>query len=91
MKWHIFFSGKVQGVGFRYTCYTLARRWGINGWVRNRSDGRVELFAEADGDSFSSFLSDLERHFLGYISSIEYQDDAENIPSQSGFHVLPTL
>ena len=38
---HIRFTGKVQGVGFRYTCSALAKRLGITGWVRNDPDGAV--------------------------------------------------
>ncbi len=90
MKYHIFFSGRVQGVGFRYSCQEIARRWGLNGWVRNRRDGRVELFIEGSSTDISGFLSDLERRFLGYVSNMEYKDDAEDIPSQMSFHILPT-
>ncbi len=90
MKYHIFFSGHVQGVGFRYTCQEIARRWGLNGWVRNRKDGRVELFIEGSSADVSGFLSDLERRFLGYISDIEYKADADGIPPQKSFHILPT-
>lgn len=39
---HIFISGKVQGVGFRYHMQQTARRLNLSGWVRNRRDGRVE-------------------------------------------------
>jgi Acylphosphatases len=39
---HIFISGKVQGVGFRYQLQQTARRLNLGGWVRNRRDGRVE-------------------------------------------------
>jgi acylphosphatase len=38
--------GRVQGVFFRQTCRTLARRSGVAGWVRNREDGSVEAVFE---------------------------------------------
>jgi acylphosphatase len=37
--------GKVQGVGFRAWCVHTAHRLGVQGWVRNRSDGSVEVLA----------------------------------------------
>ena len=91
MKWHIIFSGTVQGVGFRYTSKMLAHRWGVSGWVRNLRTGEVEMFVEGEPEQLQNFLGDLERHFLGYIRDKRFLDDAEKIPSQQGFHILPTV
>lgn len=44
----IFIEGKVQGVFFREWTVQRAREIGVNGWVRNRRDGRVEVFAVGD-------------------------------------------
>ena len=45
---HLEASGLVQGVGYRYDARREARRLGLSGWVRNVSDGSVEVKAEGD-------------------------------------------
>jgi acylphosphatase len=49
-------SGRVQGVGFRYSTEEVANRLGLHGWVRNLSDGRVELEAEGDRPALERLL-----------------------------------
>ena len=45
---HLYVSGRVQGVAFRYSAIREARSIGVTGWVRNRHDGRVELLVEGE-------------------------------------------
>ena len=54
---HIFYSGRVQGVGFRITAEETAKSLGVMGWVKNLRDGRVELVAEAEEATLKRFLT----------------------------------
>ncbi len=51
LRAHVYVSGRVQGVSFRYSTYHQARRAGVGGWVRNLSDGRVEALFEGDAEA----------------------------------------
>lgn len=50
-------SGRVQGVGFRYTMQAEAQRLGVDGWVRNRRDGSVEAFLAGDPDAVEGVIA----------------------------------
>ena len=54
-RMQIFYSGRVQGVGFRYTAKTVAAGFEITGIVRNLPDGRVELIAEGAREELEAF------------------------------------
>ncbi|MEW6564295.1 MAG: acylphosphatase [Spirochaetota bacterium] len=56
---HVF--GIVQGVGFRYSAMAEARKIGIVGWVRNCSDGSVEVYAEGRAEQLKRFVAWLHR------------------------------
>jgi len=58
---HVFVSGRVQGVGFRWTTLDVARQLKITGWVRNLPDGRVEVMAEAEEEKLKQFIEFLRR------------------------------
>jgi acylphosphatase len=66
----VFYSGRVQGVGFRYSVRQTSCGFEVAGFVRNLPDGRVELVAEADEEELKSFLEAIDSSQLaGYIRS----------------------
>jgi acylphosphatase len=71
---HVFYSGIVQGVGFRFTVQRYAAEAGLVGWVRNLRDGRVELLVEGKMADIDDFLKKVEQHFEGSIANKERQD-----------------
>ncbi len=54
-------TGRVQGVGFRHFTMQQARRLGVDGWVRNESDGSVRVVAEGPKDALDQFLDRLKK------------------------------
>ena len=62
-----FFSGHVQGVGFRYTAQHLARNYPVSGYVRNLADGRVQMVAEGEEKDLDALAEALARQMEGFI------------------------
>jgi acylphosphatase len=52
----IFYEGRVQGVGFRWTVRHIATGFDVRGWVRNLLDGRVEMHVSGEENEVRSFL-----------------------------------
>ena len=64
------YIGHVQGVGFRFTCRTIAGRHLVTGYVRNRADGSVELVVEGAAGEIEALLADIRSHFAGHIRDV---------------------
>ncbi|MDD5072506.1 MAG: acylphosphatase [Candidatus Omnitrophica bacterium] len=64
---HVFYSGRVQGVGFRFTAEVLARRLKVNGWVSNLRDGRVEVIAEGEEPALKDLLTGIAGEMAHFI------------------------
>ena len=58
---HIYISGRVQGVGFRANARQKAQIYGVNGWIKNLLDGRVEAVVEGEGESVQQMIKFLKR------------------------------
>lgn len=84
---HIFVEGRVQGVCFRYYTRQEAVKLGLSGWVRNLSDGRVEVLAEGEEDLLRMLL-DFCKHgpSHAHVSHMEY-DFSESSGNFSGFSI----
>jgi acylphosphatase len=81
----VYYSGSVQGVGFRYTAQGLASGFAVAGHVRNLTDGRVELVAEGAADQVDGFLAALARRMTGYIEDVVVTEQAPN--GMTGFRI----
>lgn len=86
---HVLYSGRVQGVGFRYSTKRIASGFDVTGWVKNLPDGRVELLAQAlEADELDAFLEDIQQSSLGsHIKQREVQAIAAE-PNLRGFSIL---
>lgn len=65
----VIYHGRVQGVGFRYTTVSIARRFPVKGYVKNLPGGTVEVVADGPENSVREFLEELEAAFEGNIRS----------------------
>jgi acylphosphatase len=67
----VYFSGRVQGVGFRYTARAVAAGAAVSGYVRNLPDGRVHLVVEGTHDAVASYVARLREQMSDYIRHTE--------------------
>jgi acylphosphatase len=67
------FSGRVQGVGFRYTTCQIAEDFPVVGYVKNQRDGRVEVVVEGQAADVDRFLSTLGSEMSSYIRAKDEQ------------------
>lgn len=82
----VFFTGRVQGVGFRYTALQVAKEFEVSGWVKNLADGRVQLEAEGEPQTVKAFVVALEERMHGYIRKTE-RKSTKRPPQFVGFDI----
>lgn len=84
----VWFSGRVQGVGFRYTVSRIGREFEVSGKVQNRPDGKVFLVAEGTGAEVDAFVEEICSEMEGYIRQVE-QSELLPAEGEKGFRIAP--
>jgi acylphosphatase len=69
----IYYTGRVQGVGFRATAAEIARDYPVTGWVKNLDDGRVQLLVEGPEASVDAFLKAVHKRWEKNIDKEEVE------------------
>lgn len=86
-RFEVFFSGTVQGVGFRYTARQVARSFDVLGTVQNLPDGRVKMVVEGEPDTIDQFIREVSESTYGRVAETEVC--RRPITGEfSGFHVI---
>ncbi len=88
-RMQIFYSGRVQGVGFRYQTKQLAAGYEVIGAVRNLPDGRVELVAEGSIEELKVFRLGIRDCGLGPLIDAEEELWTEARGGFRGFEIVP--
>ena len=70
----IYFSGNVQGVGFRFTSKQVSRNYDVTGTVENLADGRVKMVCEGDLAQIQAFIADVSQSTHGRVTDTEILD-----------------
>lgn len=72
----VWYTGRVQGVGFRAQALQVARGYDVTGFVQNLPDGRVYLHVEGSGQEVEAYTEQLAKTMDGHIRSTEVRDFA---------------
>jgi len=84
---HVFFRGRVQGVGFRYTVRQIAAQFGLTGTVKNLADGSVEAVFQGPPERVQGCIDDIRSEFAGYIRQIDASEQVFN-PHLADFRII---
>jgi acylphosphatase len=83
----VFYEGRVQGVGFRYSVRQIAKGFNVTGWVRNLPDGHVELQVSGEDEEVNAFLEAIRQSDLGSLIKKESEHALAMPPDSRGFEI----
>lgn len=85
----VLYSGRVQGVGFRFSTKQIAAGFDVTGWVKNLEDGRVEMQVMAgDPDELDAFLEDIQQSNLGSLIKERVVNKIPPLTGVRGFTII---
>jgi acylphosphatase len=84
----VVYSGRVQGVGFRFTVKMVANGFEVTGTVRNLPDGRVEMIAEGARAELEEFLKGVQDSDVGAFIRGEEKNWSEAKNEFRGFEII---
>ncbi|MGX8679998.1 MAG: acylphosphatase [bacterium] len=83
---HIYFSGRVQGVGFRFHCQVHAQELSLTGYAKNLYDGRVEVEVQGTEANIARFIRALQNERFVHVDHVEIRDIPEK-RGERGFRI----
>jgi acylphosphatase len=83
----VFYEGRVQGVGFRFTVRHIAKGFDVTGWVRNLPDGRVELQVIGDEEEVRAFLDHIAQSELHSLIREQTENNLNEPVVARGFEI----
>ena len=90
-SWQVRVRGRVQGIGYREACVRRARTQGITGWVRNRTDGSVEVLLQGSPEQLADMCEWLREGIsAALVDKLEVTEVQRPLPHFNQFERLPT-
>ena len=85
-------AGRVQGIGYRAWVVKTATKLGLKGWVRNLTDGTVEILASGDQEALALLAEQCRRgHMLAKVTDLAVTPDDPAEVTEPDFHAAPTV